>query len=298
VEVSVPSPEVQPGGQVFLDSTWRARYRKAGFRILAVLDGEEGARTVHALAPGYDWYRPKQWKRNETVEGRFRIPVPEDLPQGRYTLSLVLLDEATGVVMPVQQSVATEDGEPPAIEAATGLLAGGYRVGDTVWIVGPDEAGEAAEADRLQAMEAAESDRCEEAWAHWKNAARHVAHRTMWQAQYVGLVKQGITDCLVTRADGAETREVAVAALVQARVWNHRDKALTTRARTLAALYDADGDVAQAEGEVQAAYDAYLTALSLDPRLSWTRRKAEDMRDERLKIVRPSRKKKRKKKKK
>jgi hypothetical protein len=111
-------------------------------------------------------------------------------------------------------------------------------------------------------------------------------------------VKQGITTCWIGRADAAETREVAVAALVQARVWNHRDKALITRARTLAALYDADGDVAQAEGEVQVAYDAYLTALSLDPRLSWTRRKAEDMRDERLKIVRPSRKKKRKKKKK
>jgi hypothetical protein len=65
-----------------------------------------------------------------------------------------------------------------------------------------------------------------------------------------------------------------------------------SRARPLAAALDAEGDALWNEGELDAAYEAFTDALALDPRLSQTRRKAEDVRDERLNITRPSRKKK------
>ena len=97
------------------------------------------------------------------------------------------------------------------------------------------------------------------------------------------------------RADASEKSDDKAAALVEARRWNHKDSALKDRARSLAAQYDEKGDAARESKRLQKAYDAYAMALALDPRLSWTRRKAEDVRDERLKITRPGRKKAKKK---
>ena len=62
-------------------------------------------------------------------------------------------------------------------------------------------------------------------------------------------------------------------------------------ARPIAAELEAKGDVLWEEDKLNAAYHAYKNSVGLDPRRSWARRKAEDVRDLRLKIVRPGRKK-------
>ena len=46
----------------------------------------------------------------------------------------------------------------------------------------------------------------------------------------------------------------------------------------------AQGNDALNAGDLDAAYEAYRDALVLDPSLSWTRKKAEEVRDARLKI--------------
>jgi hypothetical protein len=58
-------------------------------------------------------------------------------------------------------------------------------------------------------------------------------------------------------------------------------------------VLDAEGDALWEAGELDAAYSAFSQALDLNAHLSRTRRKAEDVRDLRLDIVRPSRKEKR-----
>ena len=63
-------------------------------------------------------------------------------------------------------------------------------------------------------------------------------------------------------------------------------------ARPLAAELEAEGDQLWEDNELDAAYNAFKNSVGLDPRRSWARRKAEDVRDLRLRIVRPGRKKK------
>ena len=55
-------------------------------------------------------------------------------------------------------------------------------------------------------------------------------------------------------------------------------------AAALAVEYDASGDAAAKAEDWETAYTNWTRALALDPSLSWTRRKAEDARDRRLKI--------------
>ena len=63
-------------------------------------------------------------------------------------------------------------------------------------------------------------------------------------------------------------------------------------ARPLAEAMESRGDALWASEDLEEAYQAFKTSIELDPRRSWARRKAEDVRDLRLKITRPGRKKK------
>lgn len=118
VAFSVPSPMVASGGQLFIENAWQSQQRKDGFRILAVLEGTVDGklhRAVSVLPPGYDWYKPEEWKRGEIVHGHQRMDIPEDLPAGTYTLSLVLIDDKTGQVLR-QLAPGEVDPIPPEIE--------------------------------------------------------------------------------------------------------------------------------------------------------------------------------------
>jgi hypothetical protein len=134
---------------------------------------------------------------------------------------------------------------------------------------------------------------CDSAWPLWKNAKRHVPFREPWHARHESEVKTALARCYATRSDSAEDQAAQVADLIEARRWDHRDAAVIDRARPLAAELDQAGDELWEADDVEQAYDAYSAAMALDPRLSRTRRKAEDVRDLRLKIIRPENKKKR-----
>jgi hypothetical protein len=289
---SVPSPTVQPGAEVHLELTFKARARKDGFRVLAVLDNGAGNRTIATLPPGYDWYPPEDWKRKESVDGRFKVHVPQDLPFGRYALSLVLMDEEAGTILAHKPDEGAEPNLDPALPA-NAYLPGGFTLPIDIEVAGRPVVHAAADVDRKAALAAAESDDCEGIWGHWKNAMRHVPFRKTWHARNARRIEAAQVRCYVNRSDAAETREVQVTALSSANRVNHLDPGVQSRARPLAAEFDAEGDALWNEGELDAAYAAFSDALALDPRLSQTRRKAEDVRDARLNIIRPSRKKKR-----
>ena len=118
--------------------------------------------------------------------------------------------------------------------------------------------------------------------------------RESWHTRHEPDVKRALARCYATRPDSAEDQAAQVADLIEARRWDHRDTAVTDRARPLAAELDQAGDALWEADDVEQAYDAYSAAMDLDPRLSRTRRKAEDVRDLRLNIIRPENKKKRK----
>ncbi len=285
VDLVVSSPLVQPGGRLFVETNWRAAYRKGGFRVLIALTAEDGTRAVSSFGPGYDWYLPKEWKKNETVNGKFKVTVPKGFPQGLATIAVVLLDEKTGKVLGIPVDTVADGG------AIWDTIA--YQPATVVTIAEKADVEAAAEDDRQLALAAGIAGACEDVWTHWKNAARHGPFRTTWIESHESEIRDASATCFVARAETAEGLEDQVEALTQAQRMNHHLPRLLAMARPLAAALEERGDAKWAEDELDEAYQAFRSSVRLDPRRSWARRKAEDVRDLRLKITRPGRKKKR-----
>ncbi len=289
----VPSPEVAPGGELYVSTAWRAGVRESGFRVLAFLAGEDGA-VVHAaeVSPGYDWYRPEVWQPHEFVRGEWSIAIPEALPQGAYDLGFVLLDEKTGAVLPYVPASAeapTDPSEPlPSVGATPPLparyMAGEWRHAGVVRIVSLDAVQKAATADYKDALARAKAGDCEGSGEAFKNARRHLARNNRWFLVHVDAATEARVSCLVARARG-ETEPLAQArVLAEARKLDHHHAGLVEMATPLAQHLVGLGDTARAAEDWEAAYRAYAAALSIDASLSWTRRAAEEVRDLRLGI--------------
>jgi hypothetical protein len=76
-----------------------------------------------------------------------------------------------------------------------------------------------------------------------------------------------------------------VAALIEARRWDHHIPGLVEAAEPLADAAVARGEAAAAEEAWEEAYAAFSEALRLDPSRSWARRHAETARDHVLGIA-------------
>ena len=279
VTMKAPAPLVQPGSRLFVETNWRAPYRKSNFRVLIRLTADDGTTSVSAFAPGYDWYPPKEWKKTETVNGKFNVSVPKSFPMGGATLSVMLLDEKTGA------SVGLKGQEG---DVFTPFMS------DIRVTIGTNSAvGAAAEEDRLAAVKNSKTDRCERVWPTWKNAQRHGPFRKDWIAEHDQSIRDALARCYVERAIVAERPRAKHKALMEALKWNHRLDEVLEQTRPLAEALEERGDAKWAAGDLNEAYRAFRSSIELDPRRSWARRKAEDVRDLRLKIVRPGRKKKR-----
>ncbi len=272
---ALPAPRIAPGGQVFLQTAWRAVSRDAGFSALVWLDDGAGHRAVTAVEPGYGWYSAADWKSREVVEGRLWIQVPEDLPVGTYRVGIVVIDDATGAVLPVV----------PPTDAATVYLPGELILPEPVEVVPAAVARQHAEGGRAEALALAAAGDCEAVWPRWKDATRHLERA--WRTDNEPALKTALAACWVGRAEAAGERDERIASLIAARKQDHRLEGLTALTRPLAAELEAEGDALAAEEDWEGAWLAWSDALALDPRLSWVRRKAEDARDRRLKITRP-----------
>ena len=282
VSVDIPAPLVQPGARVFVDTAWRAPLRKAGFRILVALTAADGTRAVSSFAPGYGWYDPKEWKRSETVTTKLRVTVPKTFPEGEASVSFALLDESSGKAL----GVVAED------STAHPWMSGAYDWSGPVEVGDADTVEAEAESDRLAALELAEASACEKAWLSWKNAVRHRPFRKDYRDAHDGAMRSAIATCYARRAEGIADDTARAEALIAGLRWDHGAPEVVALARPLAEAMESRGDALWASEELEEAYQAFKTSIELDPRRSWARRKAEDVRDLRLKITRPGRKKK------
>jgi hypothetical protein len=294
----IPSPEVAPGGKLYVSTAWRAGFREDGFRVVAFLVGENGAVHSAEVAPGYDWYAPAKWQPNELVRGDWSIPVPESLPKGTYTFGFVLLDEKTGAVIPyAPPAPAPADGGVvvggslgglPADAAPTlppaRYMGGEWLAAGTVRISSADTVLAAADAGYDAAIAKAAAGDCDGAAETFENARRHIARNDRWYLAHVGDLTTAQVACLVDRAGALTNPHEQARLLAQARELNHRHPALVAMAEPLAQKLAAEGDAARADENWESAYRAYAAALSIDASLSWTRRAAEEVRDLRLGI--------------
>jgi hypothetical protein len=298
----LPSPEVAAGGKLYVSTSWRAAIpeagpREEGFRVLAFLANEAGVAHVAEVAPGYDWYDPKDWAPHERVRGDWNIALPESLPAGTYDFGLVVLDEKSGAVLPYTPVAAVlpegtvvpegtllpEEAAPTELPPAR-FMTGEWRQQGVVQIVGPDAVLAAADVDYEAALKLAAAGDCEGAADSFRNARRHVARNDRWFLTHVDAVTTARVRCLVARA-GTQAEPLAQArVLAEARKLDHHDDVLVDMATPLAQRLVAQADAARAAEDWEGAYRAYSAALSIDATLSWTRRAAEELRDLRLDI--------------
>ncbi len=276
ISLDVPSPLVPAGGELFVDTVWQAGFRE-DFRAMLFMDDGRGHRTVQALQPGYGWYSPDEWKARERVAGRFRVPLPDDLPEGSYRLGIVVMDGPTGEVLALQ---AEDAAASPIV-----MVEGEWLSELEVQVVAPARAYEEASLDHAAALDAARGGSCDAAWRRFKDGTRHVLADLEWRAAREPEARRAMAACLVDAASQVEAREEQVALLVSARRWDRHLSALLAAARPLAAEMSAEGQLLADDEAWEAAYPLLKQALDLDPRLSWVRRRAEEVRDHRLGLV-------------
>ncbi len=295
---NLPATTVAPGGQLFVDTLWRAKKRDSGLRVLLFLAGEKGVAWSAEVAPGYDWYRPERWEPWEYVKGRWSVQMPESLPRGDYRLGVVLLDEKAGVVLPflgegpgadkiwMEDEAPVEPVTPAATTAPALYMTGEYLLPGTVHLVSPEEAREAAEAALDAGRAAAERGECDDAFLAWKNARRHVANNRKWQDSKRDDAVRTIVGCYVDRAENSGDDLGGALLLRAARFISPRDERVAEVGAPVGERLEAAGDEAALQKDWDEAYIHYRAALAADPTRSWARRKAEDARDRRLKIRR------------
>lgn len=285
----LPAPEVAPGGELYVDTTWRAGFRDGGFRVLAFLADDAGHLHTAEVAPGYDWYRPERWQPQDYVYGRWSVAIPRTLPAGTYDFGFVLIDEKTGEVLPPSaaggvESAPGEAAVPVETQPVPLFMVGEWRVPDAVTIVGPDDALAAAEHDHDDALTRARAGDCHGAREAWRNAKRHVARSTRWMEERQPGVDDAVVACLVRMAQQEPDPYRQVEILAEARTIDHRHEAIVATAETLANRLEGVGDARAADSDWEGAYRAYLGALKVDPQRSWVRRRTEEVRDKKLGI--------------
>ncbi len=278
----VPAPEVAAGTRVFFDTEWAASLRDSDFRILAFLYNEAGVASSVMLPPGYGWVKADEWKTSDRVAGRYRYLLPEDLPEGEYKVGVVLLDEESGEVL------AWRNRGEPSTEAPQ-FMEGEWLSDAVIRVVAAPEALAAAKEDLAAALNAASADDCEGVWPVWKNAQRHVDNRAGWIQNQDRAVRRALASCLVRQSDSDVDLQSQATRLREARRWDRKNPDLLARQDVVADACEESGHAAFAEENWEEAYRDYTLALGVDPFRSWTRRQAEDARDNWLRVVRPGR---------
>lgn len=280
----MPAPVIATGGKLWLDTAWNGTKRGDGFRVLVLFAPVEvkGEAQVYAsdLAPGYDWYRPEAWSPNEFVWGKWSVPIPPTLPEGTWELGFVILDEATGAVLPFETTgnAATDPGPGAPVR----YMSGEFWTGGTFQLTSPEAAAEAAGKAYEQGLAEATDGKCEDAEESFRNARRHVPRNESWYQARRADMDAAVVGCLVRRAE-AEGDELARAKiLVAARKVDFEDERLVAACATLGASLEAHGDDARATEDWETAYRYFAAAVAVDPTRAWARRKAEEARDWRL----------------
>lgn len=276
----VPAAVAPVGGQLFVEYWLHAGYRDEPFRVYVVLDDGEGHRAVAALPAGYDWYSPDDWKASEHVRHRYDFDLSEELPAGTYDLGFLLIDNETGAVLaPVPSALdLVEEGALDESVYADGVV----WFPDVVTLVSRELAEVEAQADHDRALELLAGGDCENGLSAWREARYHLWKNEGWRNERAEAVDAATASCYVGRALAAEDRDETIRWLIEARLYDHRLDAVTDAARPLAEELDLEGDQFAADEDWEQAYALWRDALRLDPRLSWTRKKAEQARDIRL----------------
>ena len=88
----LPAPMTYAGGHLFIELGMTRTRGTADTRLYLILENE-GFTHTWEVPPGYDWVPQTSWHRDETMVGRHTLSIPEEMPEGRYNMTFMAIDE-------------------------------------------------------------------------------------------------------------------------------------------------------------------------------------------------------------
>ena len=265
----VPAPEVPPGGDFYIEVGLQRPGPKQNARLTIFFSNTDGVVWSGDVPPGYDWYRPEDWRLGEVVTSRVHLPLPVDLPPGTYDLGFVMMEEGpeAGVF------TARKGAEEPV------FAQGEVRFPKAVKVVSEAEALTMADAQLQDVLRFSTSGDCVAAHKAWASARRHLAQSHPWQAGARKTADNARAGCIARGID-PEAIPDAVDQIRFARRLDHHNTDVVAVGRMLADAWERRGDAAHATEDPEVAITWWERALAADPSRSWVRRRTELTRTE------------------
>jgi hypothetical protein len=275
----LPVQKVSADSVLMLNSKWKAQ-RSSPVQIIAFVTDGKKVITSSAFELGYGFYDVEDWKKNEVVQTKMRIPIPstEKIANGQYSIRLIALDSKKWQVLSVAslQEPIFMDGE--------------FDTKLRFEVVDKDVVLESAILQKHKSLEFAQSDTCEKIWSSFKVATYYMIQDVAWKKRHESEIKKEIALCYMRLATKEMDEDTKITLLSTARYWDYFVEGYAEVAYPLALDLDRRGQEKFSEKHFKEAYGLFSKALDLQPSLSWTRNRAEDARDASLKITRPAKK--------
>ncbi len=266
VHASIEPRAVVPGGEVRVTLFWRSTRRQTAEALFLTRiepAGEPGAPSINLdHLPIHGWYPVSRWRQRVVYKEMFRAGVPRFLAGGAYSLSVQVVDPGSGAVRDVL---------PPA----------GRRRPMPVLSVGAEAAARIRKALMTRARQLLASGQPGDAYQVVERARRTgdrsgdesldvllESCRVAWRDQVLAGVRASFKES-----------PLRAARLFRPAYWRWLDDVTVVDAgRTFGARAMARAGAQEARGDLAAAFESYLAAVWLDPRLSSARRRAEALR--------------------
>jgi hypothetical protein len=271
-----PAGIAVPGEGLYLEVGLKKTANSLDFRMMAFLSNGTTTLTKE-LPPGYDWYPPRKWRKNsEVVLGFHTLTLPDDFPPGSYDLGFFIYDAKT------PRSVLRA---PPGAQTHPPLVAHGevHWAGE-IQVLPWEQALTHAEQLFSDAKESVSSQHCIRGAALWKKARRVVTPTHPWSVSAAQEWGNLIAPCWSNKALVGGNPLETLRFIKKARQANHRHSQVIADGRAIADEYTARANKQESSGDLKGASLSLRVALAADPTRSWTRRRAERIRDTRLNL--------------
>jgi len=262
------------------------------YQLEIFLANPAGVVAHRVVTPGYGWVSPSKWRKDEVFHGRYSLPLPANLPPGRYDLGFLVRDDLGRVVAPIAPGARLPRRPGSAIfggvRGTPERLAGGeVRFPNAVTLASYAFVLDRNHANLSTAQRLAAEQQCEGAEARFERVRRRMIHQRDWGEREQAVVRRAIAECWIARAAASERRELQTSLVERARRLDSTAPALTTTAREIAAGFFDAGNTARNREDWDASYALFSSAVRIDPRLAWARRYAEEARTQRLGLKTP-----------
>ncbi len=289
-----PKPDEPPAEASGADAANAEEAAKAWYQLEIFLANASGVVAHRVVTPGYGWVSPSDWHADEVFHGRYTLPLPTNLPPGKYDLGFLIRDDGGRVVPAIAPSrrVPTRPGAVVfgGTHGTPARLAGGeVRYPNTVTLAPYAFALDRNRANLASAQRFAAERQCEAAEHRFERVRRRMVHQRDRPEGGDPATRRAMAECWIARAAETDRRELEVTWIERARQLDPTAPALETTAREIASDFFDAGAEARAREDWEASYRLFSSAVRADPRLAWARRYAEEARIQRLGLTTPVR---------